>query len=73
MKRNRFYVGLQAGTRAVFTSPFTPTEGTHGHLYAAVIGPFTTEMGALFMREYGAGNPHLQTVADAERLARLSS
>lgn len=36
----------------------------------AVIGPFRTVRGAEFMRQYGEGNPHCQTVGDAERLAK---
>ena len=66
----RYYVGVQSGKREVFTSPRTPTEATHGRMFAAVIGPFRTARGARFMATCGGNNPHCQTVADAERLAR---
>ena len=72
--RARYYVGLSAtepGARKVFStrSRAVPTPSTHGHLYSAVIGPFRTKRGALVMARYGRNNPHLQTVADAEKLA----
>jgi hypothetical protein len=70
MKRLRIYVGIVPGRREVFRSEFTPTWETHGKLYRAVIGPFRTLRGAEYMRLHGAHNPHCQTVADAERLAR---
>lgn len=67
----RIYVGLKrGGGREAFRSAVVPTEASHGVLYAAVIGPFQTARGARFMVQYGEGNPHVQTVADAERLAR---
>jgi len=67
----RYYVGLKdGGKRETFRSAETPTEGSHGRLYLAVIGPFKTRRGAEFMAEYGGGNPHLQCVDDAERIAR---
>jgi len=65
------YVGIINGTgrREVFECTFVPTMETHGTLYAAVIGPFETMRGARFMAEHGAANPHVQCVADAERIA----
>lgn len=63
------YVGCKAGKREVFKAESEPTEDSHGHLYNAVIGPFRTMRGAKFMAECGYNNPHLQTVADAERIA----
>lgn len=67
----RIYVGIRAdGERHSFLSWNRPTQATHGDVYAAVIGPFGTWAGADVMRINGAGNPHIQTVADAERLAR---
>lgn len=67
----RFYVGCRAGAPyEVFKADAEPTEKTHGHLYAAVIGPFDTKRGAEFMAKYGNGNPHCRCVADAERLAK---
>jgi len=65
------YVGIKKdGTREVFQASQGPTEELYGDLYSAVIGPFRTQRGARFMAEHGANNPHVQTVADAERIAR---
>lgn len=55
----------------IFQSPHIPTWTTHGETYAAVIGPFYTKRGALFMATYGRGNPHCRTVNEAERLGRI--
>lgn len=70
--RRRNYVGIvrSSGSYEVFKSESDPTEETHGHLYTYVIGPFQTRRGADFMAKYGRGNPHLQHVSDAERLAK---
>ncbi len=65
------YVGLSDGKREMFRSATTPTQATHGHLYAACIGPFRTVRGAKFMRDHGQGNPHCLCVADAERISKL--
>ncbi len=71
MTAKRYYVGLKVcGGREAFKTSQIPTERTHGNRYAAVIGPFRTKRAYLFMARYGEGNPHLQTVADAERIAR---
>ena len=67
----QLYVGCNAGTREVFHAANVPTFETHGEKYAAVIGPFRTRRGADFMAQYGAGNPHCQCVAQAEKLARM--
>jgi hypothetical protein len=65
------YVGIKKdATREVFQASDGPTEELYGHRYSAVIGPFQTQRGAKFMAEHGRNNPHLQTVADAERVAR---
>lgn len=70
--RTKPYVGIKnLGTREVFHATETPTEKTYGAKYNAVIGPFRTIRGAEFMRDYGMSNPHVQCVADAERLATL--
>lgn len=66
----KLYVGLRNGTREVFRSVLTPTFQSHGEKYNAVIGPFQTKQGAQFMAEHGANNPHVQCVADAERIVR---
>ena len=34
------------------------------------MGPFRTKRAALFTQHHGQGNPHIQTVNDAERIAR---
>jgi hypothetical protein len=69
--RTKNYVGIGAdGKRKVFRSATTPEAETHGSIYSAVIGPFRTKKAAEIMRDFGAGNPHMQTVADAERIAK---
>ncbi len=67
----RLYVGLCiGGNREVFRYHMSPTTETHGEKYLAVIGPFRTRGGAVFMRDNGRNNPHCQTVGDAERLSK---
>lgn len=70
--RSKVYVGVlpEYPKREVFRSVETPTTETHGKKFGAVIGPFRTRRGAAFCAEFGAGNPHVQCVADAERLAK---
>lgn len=71
MTRKRFYVGhSRKGADEVFKCEGAPTEYRYGHLYFAVTGPFRTKRGASFMARYGRGNPHCQTVSDAERIAK---
>jgi len=65
----KIYLGCGA-SREIFKSGTTPTFAKYGKVYSYVIGPFKTMRGARFMRDYGKGNPHCQTVNDAERLAR---
>lgn len=66
---SRPYVGLcPDGARVTFRANTTPTEATHGAMFAAVIGPFRTARAARFMAEYGANNPHCRTVAEAETM-----
>lgn len=69
MSAKKIYVGVRAGARTVFRADSTPTTETHGTRFVAVIGPFRTVRGARFMAECGSGNPHVQCVADAERIA----
>jgi ribosomal protein S27AE len=77
--RNRWYVGLcpsvpgHPPTREAFRSPYTPTPDTHGDRFFLVIGPFATRRGAQFDVRHGWINPHIQTAADADRLARQYS
>ena len=70
--RNKWYVGCNGARYETFKARSEPTEKTHGAEYAAVIGPFVTRRGAEYMAQYGVGNPHLQHVNDAERIAKLA-
>jgi hypothetical protein len=68
----RLFVGITpSASREVFQSFITPTADTHGEKYLACIGPFRTRKAANFMSTHGRNNPHLQTVADAERIVKL--
>lgn len=74
--KSKIYVACRPGLpRRVFLARREPqqTDGLciDGVGVAACIGPFRTVRGAAFMAEYGRGNPHVQCVADAERLGRL--
>jgi hypothetical protein len=69
----RYYVGLREGRRFVFNSPETPTVATHGSRYSSVIGPFRTKRAAILTAVTGGVNPHIRTVADAERIARSAT
>lgn len=70
----RPYVGFSrvTGSPVAFRSAAGPTNDSHGVAYFACMGPFRTMRAARFT----AGthpNPHVQTVADAERIsARLA-
>lgn len=66
------FLGLdkKGGSGEIFHADAIPTFASHGGRYAAVIGPFRTLRGAAFMRDHGQGNPHCQTVADAEKISR---
>lgn len=69
--KTKYYVGLGSDDfRETFLSPETPTRENTPH-YLAVVGPFRTKRGAEYFRQYGTGNPHVQCVADAERLAAI--
>lgn len=72
MARKKNYVGItKDGGRERFLSASHPTEKSHGQRYLLVVGPFRTKRGAVVMTTYGGnGNPHLQHVHDAEKLAR---
>lgn len=70
--KNKIYVGLRAGaTSIVFRSATEPTETSHGKMFNAVMGPFRTLRGARFAALFGRGNPHIQHVNDAERIAKI--
>ena len=69
-----WYVGVSRFShtyRLILTYHKKPTTETHGAMFGAVIGPFRTKRGAQFMELNGWNNPHCQTVADAERLAKV--
>lgn len=66
----KWYVGVKGVKYTAFSSKDTPTEKEFGNLYGAVIGPFHTRRAAELMAKYGWNNPHLQTVSDAEKLAK---
>lgn len=67
----RYYVGIGPDLkRKLFRSASEPEAHTHGSIYSYVIGPFRTKRGAIFMRDFGANNPHCQTVRDAERISK---
>ncbi len=68
--KSKLYVGVNGRRREVFRSTRTPTENSHGDRFKATIGPFRTLGAAKIMAEFGGNNPHLQTVADAERMAK---
>ena len=72
MTSYRYYVGakVENGKFEVFRSASTPTRTSHGSRFSVVIGPFRTKAGADVMAKYGRGNPHLQTVTEAERMAK---
>ena len=67
----KYYVGtLKNGESETFLSDIKPTEKSHGKKYKFIVGPFRTKNGAIIMAKYGKGNPHLQHVADAEKMAK---
>jgi hypothetical protein len=66
-----YYLGKRPqGDWVLFASPVTPTKEAHGRIYSCTQGPFRTRLAARWFNRYGRGNPHIHTVADAERLAR---
>ncbi len=69
MTRAKWYVGSRGGHAVPFTATAEPTRETHGANYHAVMGPFRTRRAAILTAETHP-NPHIQTTADAERIAR---
>ena len=66
-----YYLGKRPqGDWVLFASPVTPTKEAHSRIYSCTQGPFRTRLAARWFNRYGRGNPHIHTVADAERLAR---
>ena len=70
---SKIYVGVCKNNRVVFKSETVPTQQSHGSKYVAAIGPFRTMRAATLMAVCGSGNPHLQNVSDAERIAARQS
>lgn len=66
-----WYVGFKVtGGREIFRADVEPVTYTHGERYHGVWGPFRTKRGAMFgASSASVNNPHVQTVADAERIA----
>jgi len=66
-----WYVGYKGGDMVMFRLDrgIEPTAMTTPQ-YAAVIGPFRSARGAAAMAFLGRGNPHMLTVADAERIGK---
>lgn len=69
MSRARPYVGVIGNERHLLRATVRPTPETHGARFGAIIGPFRTVRAARYMAAFGSGNPHLRTVANAERIA----
>ena len=73
--RQRYYVGFFKGPGGKgrfatwFASPTKPTQESHGRLYDAVVGPFRTKRGAVYMSE----NPSTPSVEQAELWARVEA
>jgi len=66
----KWYVGMKPTLgRVVFQAQTTPTQKEYP-MYISVVGPFRTKRGATFHAAVGANNPHVQTVSQAERLAK---
>lgn len=57
--------------RVLLASP--PTQKEYGDRFFAFMGPFRTARGAKFYIKHGWNNPHIQTVSDAERIARQAA
>ena len=72
MASKKMYVGKihNSNTLEYFRSENTPVRSTHGGRYVYTVGPFRTKAGAIYYQQFGLGNPHTQTVADCERLAK---
>jgi hypothetical protein len=70
-RTSRLYVGRNRsnGRLEVFRALQTPTDESHGRVFAYAIGPFRTARAARLMADCGSNNPHLVSVAQAERLA----
>ena len=67
----RYFVGCKPGQlRIVFSCTSAPTAESYPQ-FGYAIGPFRTRRAAVLMASAAAvNNPHIRTVADAERIAR---
>lgn len=67
----RLWVGIKGNTRTVFRFAGEPT-GEACPQFACAVGPFRTRRGADYLARHGGnGNPQIQCVRDAERLAAI--
>ena len=75
MPIKKWYVGWMNNINnfCMFSSCITPTRESHGHRFAATVGPFRTKRAAIWAAKYGKDNPHFQHVDDAERLCKLGN
>ncbi len=70
----KHYIGIKADKwgmniiREVFQAE-NPTKETHGDRFVYIIGPFVSELGAMFMAGPGFLLPDCCTPNDAERMA----
>lgn len=65
-----YFVGCKVGqSRTVFLHAGIPTAESHP-MFGYVIGPFRTRKAADLMASIGENNPHIRTVAEAERIAK---
>ena len=70
----KWYAGLTKNHAfEAFRATATPTPSTHGDRFRAVVGPFRTRRAALWCEQYGYNNPHGQTVAEMEKLAKAAT
>lgn len=74
MSKRKLYIGWCPFEQRyrVFRSAETPTQETHGAFYSHVTGPFRTLKAAHVMIDGGRNNPHTQTVAECEAIAKHS-
>mgnify|MGYP003420727257 FL=1 len=73
MKTAKLYVGTNSkkGVRRAFKSTKTPTEASHGHEFAAVLGPFRTKRGAEWCASHPGAWGSIAQMEDAAREAAM--
>lgn len=64
------FLGYKNGKPERVDSPTIPTFQSHGNQFDCMVGPFRTVRGLKAMIKWGRNNPHMQTVADAERIGK---